>query len=453
MSSSAPIPIVAIIGRPNVGKSTLFNRFAGHRRALVADSPGLTRDRIAEELEVAGRRILLVDTAGLDPDPEKGLEAAIQAQAESALRDADAIFFVVDGKVGLLPEDESIARTLRKTRKPILLAVNKIDQPQHHADRVLEFHSLGFESIQGVSGEHGGGAFDALESLVESLPRETADEEPSGQADSFRIAVVGRPNVGKSSLTNRVLGQDRVVVSSEAGTTRDAIDVHFRIGEQNYVFVDTAGLRRPGRRSGTGERIGALMTVRALERAQVALLVVDCEQGPADQDAHVGRMVQDLGRAVVVVANKWDRVPTEVRSEMKERIQHALRFMVEAPIVTLSALTGSGLRKLMPAVARVAESAAQRISTSDLNRWLQDAVARNPPGMTRHGKGRAPVKFQYGSQVGVHPPTFVLFCTDPDSLPAAYPRFLENQLRSTFGFEGTPLKLLIRKRARRDSSP
>jgi len=453
MSSSAPIPIVAIIGRPNVGKSTLFNRFAGHRRALVADSPGLTRDRIAEELEVAGRRILLVDTAGLDPDAERGLETAIQAQAESALRNADAILFVVDGKVGLLPEDESIARTLRKTRKPILLAVNKIDQPQHHADRVLEFHSLGFEAIQGVSGEHGGGAFDALETLVGRLPQETTDAEPSDETASLRIAVVGRPNVGKSSLTNRILGQERVVVSAEAGTTRDAIDVHFRIGTQDYVFVDTAGLRRPGRRSGTGERVGALMTVRALERADVALLVLDCEQGPTDQDAHVGRMVQDLGRAVVVVANKWDRVPTEARDEMKERIQHALRFMVEAPVVTLSALTGSGLRKLMPAVARVAESAAQRVPTSDLNRWLQDAVARNPPGMTRHGKGRAPVKFQYGSQVGVHPPTFVLFCTDPDSLPAAYPRFLENQLRSAFGFEGTPLKLLIRKRARRDSSP
>ena len=317
---------------------------------------------------------------------------------------------------------------------------------------MLEFHSLGFKSIQGVSGEHGGGAFDALETLVERLPQEATDKDPSDQTDSLRIAVVGRPNVGKSSLTNRILGQERVVVSAEAGTTRDAIDVQFRIAEQDYVFVDTAGLRRPGRRSGTGERVGALMTVRALERADVALLVLDCEQGPTDQDAHVGRMIQDLGRAVVVVANKWDRVPAEARSEMKERIQHALRFMVEAPLVTLSALTGSGLRKLMPAVARVAESAAQRIPTSDLNRWLQDAVARNPPGMTRHGKGRAPVKFQYGSQVGVHPPTFVLFCTDPDSLPAAYGRFLENQLRSAFGFEGTPLKLLIRKRARRDSA-
>ncbi|MDG2049290.1 MAG: ribosome biogenesis GTPase Der [Myxococcota bacterium] len=451
MSSSAAIPIVAIVGRPNVGKSTLFNRFAGRRRALVADSPGLTRDRIVEELELAGRRVLLVDTAGLDPDAEKGLEAAVQAQAESALRDADAIFFVVDGKAGLLPEDESIARTLRKTRKPILVAVNKIDQPQHHADRVLEFHSLGFEAIEGVSGEHGGGAFDALEALIEKLPPEKASAEEPGEAAELRIAVVGRPNVGKSSLTNRVLGQERVVVSAEAGTTRDAIDVHFSVEDQAYVFVDTAGLRRPGRRSGTGERVGALMTVRALERAQVALLVLDCDQGPTDQDAHVGRMIQDLGRAVVVVANKWDRVPAEGRPEMKEQIEHSLRFMVDAPVVTLSALTGSGLRKLLPAVGRVARAAAQRIATADLNRWLQDAVARNPPGMTRHGKGRAPIKFQYGSQVGVHPPTFVLFCTDSDSLPAAYPRFLENQLRAQFGFEGTPLKILIRNRARKDT--
>ena len=448
MSNAPRMPIVAIIGRPNVGKSTLFNRFAGHRRALVADTPGLTRDRIAESLEIAGRRIWLVDTAGLDPDAELGLEAAVQAQAESAIRDADAVFFVVDGKAGLLPQDESIARTLRKTQKPLLLAVNKIDQPQRHADRVHEFHQLGLEPIHGVSGEHGGGAFDALEALVEQLPSDSDERDASAEDGALRIAVVGRPNVGKSSLTNRVLGQNRVVVSAEAGTTRDAIDVHFQQGEHAYVFVDTAGLRRPGRREGTGERVGALMAVRALERAQVALLVLDADQGPVDQDAHVARMISDLGRAVVIVANKWDQVAAEDRAEVKERIAHALRFLVEAPLVTLSALTGAGVRRLLPAVAQVAQAAAQRIPTADFNRWLQDVVARNPPGMSRKGKGRLPIKFQYGSQVGVGPPTFVLFCTEPDGLPAAYARFLENQLRAQFGFEGTPLKILIRKRKR-----
>lgn len=440
------IPIVAIVGRPNVGKSTLFNRFAGHRRALVADSPGLTRDRIAEQLDVEGRRIMLVDTAGLDPDAEVGLESAIQAQAESAIRDADAVLFVVDGKAGLLPEDEAIARTLRRTRKPLLLAVNKIDQPTHHADRVLEFYGLGFERVHGVSAEHGGGAFDALEELVAALAPESEQPEPTG--DTLRIAIVGRPNAGKSSLTNRLLGQDRVVVSAEAGTTRDAIDVHFEHDGRDFVLVDTAGLRRPGRRQGTGERVGALMTVRALERAQVALLVVDASEGLTDQDAHVGRLIQDLGRAVVVVANKWDRVEQGDRPEVKEAVAHGLRFLADAPIVNLSALTGAGLRKLLPAIVRVADSAARRIPTAELNRWLQDVVARNPPGMARQGKGRNPIKFQYASQVGVNPPAFVLFCTDADSVLPAYRRFLENRLRAEFDFAGTPLRLLVRSRKR-----
>lgn len=447
MFARARIPIVAIVGRPNVGKSTLFNRFAGHRRALVADTPGLTRDRIAEQLEVAGRHIVLVDTAGLDPDAEAGLESAVQAQAESAIRDADAVLFVVDGKAGLLPEDEEIARTLRRTRKPLVLAVNKVDQPTHHRDRVLEFHGLGFEHVHAVSGEHGGGAFDALEALVGALPPE--DEAPGDDDDALRIAIVGRPNVGKSSLANRLLGQERVVVSAEAGTTRDAIDVRFEHEGRGYVLVDTAGLRRPGRRRGTGERIGALMTVRALERAEVALLVVDASEGPTDQDAHVGRAIHDLGRAVVVVANKWDLVEAGQRSELRERIDHALRFLVDAPLVNLSALTGAGVAKLLPAVAHVADSAARRIPTGDLNRWLQEVAARNPPGMAKRGKARAPIKFQYASQVGVHPPAFVLFCSDAEGVPPAYRRYLENQLRAAFGFEGTPIRLRLRDRERR----
>ena len=445
MDSSAPIPIVAIVGRPNVGKSTLFNRYAGWRRALVADSPGLTRDRIAEELEIQGRAIRLVDTAGLDAAAERGLPAAVQAQAESAVRDADAIIFVVDGKAGLLPEDEAIARTLRRTRKPLSLLVNKIDNPRHHEDRLLDFYSLGFDRMKGISAEHGGGAFDALEDLVDALPQDNVDAAPTDPAIP-RIALVGRPNVGKSSLMNRLLGEERVVVSDEAGTTRDSIDIQFDYDGESYVLVDTAGMRRPGRREGTGERVGALMAVRALERAQVALVVVDAEEGLTDQDAHVARLARDMGVSVVIVANKRDRLDGEQRKSALEDVQHGLRFLEDAPIVSLSALTGAGLSRLLPAIRRVTEASLRRVPTAELNRWLADSVRRHDPGMARKGNRTTPLKFLYASQVGVQPPRFVIFCTDPDSVMVSYRRYLENRLRDSFGFEGCPLRLHLRGR-------
>ena len=445
MDSSAPIPIVAIVGRPNVGKSTLFNRYAGWRRALVADSPGLTRDRIAEELEIQGRAIRLVDTAGLDAAAERGLPAAVQAQAESAVRDADAIIFVVDGKAGLLPEDEAIARTLRRTRKPLSLLVNKIDNPRHHEDRLLDFYSLGFDRMKGISAEHGGGAFDALEDLVDALPQDNVDAAPTDPAIP-RIALVGRPNVGKSSLMNRLLGEERVVVSDEAGTTRDSIDIQFDYDGESYVLVDTAGMRRPGRREGTGERVGALMAVRALERAQVALVVVDAEEGLTDQDAHVARLARDMGVSVVIVANKRDRLDGEQRKSALEDVQHGLRFLEDAPIVSLSALTGAGLSRLLPAIRRVTEASLRRVPTAELNRWLADAIRRHDPGMARKGNRTTPLKFLYASQVGVQPPRFVIFCTDPDSVMVSYRRYLENRLRDSFGFEGCPLRLHLRGR-------
>ena len=446
MSANASIPIVAIVGRPNVGKSTLFNRYAGHRRALVADSPGLTRDRIAEELSVAGRRILLVDTAGLDSAAERGLPAAIQAQAESAVANADAILFVVDGKAGLLPEDEAIARTLRRTRKPLALAVNKVDQPRHHADRVIEFHRLGLERTSGVSAEHGGGAFDLLEALVEALPAANEAPADSGEDDEIRIAIVGRPNVGKSSLLNRLLGEERVVVSEVAGTTRDAIDTRCEHEGQRFVLVDTAGLRRPGRRARTGERVGALMTVRSLERAQVALLITDAGEGFADQDAHIARLIRDMGCAAVTVANKWDLVTRERRRDVRADLDHGLRFMSDVPSISLSAKTGKGVGKLFPLIRAVAGAAGRRVTTAELNRWLADAVARHDPGMARRGQSRHPLKFLYATQVGVHPPAFAIFCTDAESILPSYRRYLENRLRKTFGFEGTPLRLYLRSR-------
>jgi len=448
-----PLPLVAIVGRPNVGKSRLFNRFTGAGRALVNDVPGVTRDRIASEVEVAGRRILLVDTAGLDPEAEADgdLSSAVQAQARAAVASADAILFVLDGKAGLLPDDEEIARTLRQARVPLVTAVNKIDDLSHDV-RVAEFHALGFD-LHAISAEHGHGAFDALEALVGALPSErerpAADEEPG----LIRIAVAGRPNVGKSSLVNKLLGEERVVVSSVPGTTRDSVDVMLESEGHRYVLVDTAGLRRPGRRTERLERGSALMTVRALERADVALLLVDAAEGFTDQDAHVARLVRERGCACVVLANKWDQVEAKaadddgVKERTAEGIAHGLRFMSDAPIQNISALTGSRLRRVLPLVRRVAESARKRISTAELNRWLEETVRRHEPSMARRsGHARRPIKFFYATQADVRPPTFVLFCTEPHAVATQYRRYLENRLREQFGFAGSPVRFRLRAR-------
>ncbi|MCP5043108.1 MAG: ribosome biogenesis GTPase Der [bacterium] len=488
MSTSAPLPIVAIVGRPNVGKSRLFNRYAGHRRALVRDEPGVTRDRIAEEVALLGRRFLLVDTAGLDAADGPGLDAQVQDQARAAVAQADAILFVVDGQVGLLPEDEEIARTLRKSDKPVALAVNKVDIPEHH-DRTAEFYGLGFDTLHGISAEHGGGAFELLEALIGQLEdapidvdseenrrgfallREGEDDVPdysevpldgdfgrdnppeprSGPETTrdIRVALVGRPNVGKSSLTNRLLGEERVVVSDVPGTTRDSIDSRLEVDGEGYVLVDTAGLRRPGRRAETVEQVSALLTVRALERADVALILVDASEGISDQDAHVAALVRERGCAAVVLANKWDCVAVEDRPKILEAIRHGLRFMSDAPVISISALTGSRVRRLFPAIRKVAAAGRQRIATPELNRWLQEATRAHPPAFGRRsGHARRPIKFFYAAQTAVRPPTFQLVCTQPKAVQTAYRRYLENRLRERFGFEGTPVRLRLRSRGR-----
>lgn len=445
------LPIVAIVGRPNVGKSRLFNRYTGGKRVLVDDRPGITRDRIAEEVELVGRRFLLVDTAGLEPDPETGLESAVQAQAETAVDQADAILFVVDGKAGLLPEDEAIARTLRRSDKPLALAVNKIDQVGH-IDRLGDFHRLGLEPMAAISAEHGSGCFDVLERLVEALP-EPVDIPHTGTDGEIRIAIVGRPNVGKSSLTNRLLGEERVVVSNEPGTTRDRIEARLEHEGMTYVLTDTAGLRRPGRRGRTAERGSALMTVRSLETADVALLVVDSSEGLTDQDAHVAAEICERGCAVVVLANKWDQVPRDsaepgASKRVTEQIQHGLRFLPDAPLVPISALTGARIRRILPAVRKAAAAGRRRVSTADLNRWLQQVVRMHEPAIDRRSGRPKVIRFLYGTQTGVRPPTFLLFCNEPQAVQASYRRFLENKLREAFDFGGTPIRLRLRARSK-----
>jgi GTP-binding protein len=440
------LPIVAIVGRPNVGKSTLFNRYAGRRKALVDDVPGLTRDRIAEEVRAGTRRVLVVDTAGLEPAGEAGVAGAVQRQAREAVREADAILFVVDGRDGPLPVEAEIARQLRRTAKPVLLVVNKIDVPAHEAN-VAEFARLGLGEARGVSAEHGRGAWDALEELVARLPAPGADE-PADRPDdaALRIAIVGRPNVGKSSLTNALVGSERMVVSEEPGTTRDAVDVRLDRPEGPLVLVDTAGVRRPGRRTRTGERGGVLMTVRALERAQLALVVIDAAAGVTDQDARVAALALERGCATVVLANKWDLVQGDDARRVREAVARGLRFLPDAPCLAVSARTGRGVGEILPLARRVAAQVHRRVPTAELNRWLRAAVERHQPAMAQRGSRRRPLKFFYATQLGVTPPTFVLFCTEPRSVLPTYRRFLENQLREEFGFAGTPLRLLLRAR-------
>jgi GTP-binding protein len=464
MPPSQKLPIVAIVGRPNVGKSTLFNRYAGFRRALVENEPGVTRDTIAEEVELGkGRRVLLVDTAGLDPDPDDGLPAAVQAQARAAIEQADAILFVVDGQTGLVAVEETLARTLHRSARPVALIVNKLDHPSH-APRIADFARLGFASTHGVSAEHGTGAWDALEELAGRLPalagepeEDASDEsaketgEPAAEEERpARIAMVGRPNVGKSSLVNRLLGAERVVVSDVPGTTRDSVDTHLVADGRAYTLVDTAGLRRPGRRTRTAERGSALMTVRSLERADVAVVVLDAAEGPTDQDAHVLQLAQERGCPVVIAANKWDLVSARGEGAARDvdaAIRNALRFMPDAPVLHVSARSGAGVRRILPEAERVAQAGRRRISTSELNRWLRDAVGRHEPAMAQRGPRRRPVKFFYATQTGVRPPTFLLFCTEPAAVQDSYRRFLENRLREDFDLRGTPVRLRLRARS------
>jgi GTP-binding protein len=452
MTTRTAAPLVAIVGRPNVGKSTLFNRYAGRRRAIVDDVPGLTRDRIAQSIEVAGRRIVVVDTAGFEPAPSEGLGAAVQAQARSAVRDADAILFVVDASAGLLPEDEAIARELRKSERPIALVVNKVDTPRHEA-RVAEFHRLGFERVRGISAEHGRGAWDALEEIVEEIPVGEVAPEPDVEGDAaIHVAVVGRPNVGKSSLVNRLLGAERMVVSDEGGTTRDAIDSVLERPEGTYVLVDTAGLRKSGRRDRTGERPSALMAVRSLERAEVALVVTDAAEGFTDQDAHVLGLARDSGCATAVLLNKWDLVHARGATERaREAVQERLRFAADTPILAIAAKTGLRADKVLPLVRKLAKAARTRIPTAELNRWLKDATDAHEPAMAQRGTRKRPLKFLYATQVGVQPPSIVIFCSDPAGVKDSYRRYLENRLRECFDLAGAPLRIQLRGRREKKS--
>ncbi len=456
------LPIIAIVGRPNVGKSTLFNRLAGSRRALVKNDPGVTRDRIVEEVEINGRPFLIIDTAGLDPDAEDSLGSAVQEQAMVAVEQADAVLFVVDGKSGLLPEDERVAQILRRSDKPLLMAVNKIDQPAQHRQRMAEFYRLGLAlEPMPVSAEHGGGVFAALETLIEALPEIPEPVETEEQGDGagerlLKVAIVGRPNVGKSSLLNKLLGSERVVVSEVPGTTRDTIDVRLETDDGPLLLIDTAGIRRPGRRRATQEQVMAILAIRAIERADVVLQLIDASEGVTDQDAKIAGLVRDRGCPTVILLNKWDLMgidddKAKASKRLYDELDRRLGFLNEAPIIAVSAKTGARLSRIFPPVRELAKAAGQEISTSALNRWLKETTKRHPPAMAvRSQSMRRSIKFFYVTQVGTKPPTFVFFCTDPAVIQGSYVRFLENRLREDFELKNTPVRILLRKRTRRE---
>jgi GTPase len=431
-------PLVAIVGRPNVGKSTLYNRISGGRPAMVEDKPGVTRDRRYGEADYLGRTFRIVDTGGLDPAAEEGaLQAGVHRQARKALGEADVILFVVDVRDGLTPTDREVADILRQTDKPVLVVANKVDSEKQEA-LVGEIYELGLGDVFAVSANHGRGSVELLDTLLTLLPPEEASEAQA--APGVRIAFVGRPNVGKSSLVNRLLGEERVLVHDLPGTTTDPIDTPVEIAGRRYVLVDTAGVRRKARIEDPTEKISVSMALGQIARADVAILVIDAETGPVEQDARIAGAIEEAGRGAIIAVNKSD-LPIDEK-KLRHQIADNLPFLAFAPIRFTSAKTGSGVVDLLGAADVAFEEHGKRIPTGELNRFFQEVCETTPPPTFR-GK---PVRIYYISQPGVHPPTFVLWANRPELVHHSYRRFLMNQLRDRFGFRGTPLRIVTRRR-------
>src|SRR5574337_721333 len=432
------LPIVTIVGRPNVGKSTLFNRLVGGRRAIVHNEPGVTRDRLYATVEWKGRTFILGDTGGFELGAKTGFAAQVLAQVRQAVHESVLVIFVVDAREGLTPLDEEIARLLRHdVRARIVVAPNKVDRPTHEV-LASEFFRIGFAEICPVSAEHGLGVAELCDVIVAALPPAAVAPEQK----AIRVAVVGRPNVGKSSLVNGLLGQERVIVSEQPGTTRDAIDTPFTYNDTPYILIDTAGLRSRSKVQQPLERFSVVRTLRAIERSDVALILLDAKDGITDQDAKIAAFVQDAGSGAILVANKWDLMPfgADARQQFTLQIRDRLRHLDYAPIAFVSALTGYQVLTLFPVLQTVAQSRAHRIPTPQLNELIGEAVQKYPP--TAHGK--RPVRFHYATQAASLPPTFLLFVSDPRGVRVAYRRYLVHQIREAYGFVGTPIRLVLK---------
>ncbi|KAF1086466.1 GTPase Der [Sporotomaculum syntrophicum] len=433
-------PIVAIVGRPNVGKSTLFNRIVGGRVAIVEGVPGVTRDRLYQDAEWNNRWFTLVDTGGLDYQDEGEIVSHIRKQAELAIAEADLVLFVVDTRAGLNGTDEDVAKVLRRSEKPVILVANKVEHFDKAHD-LYDFYRLGLGDPLPVSAAEGLNTGDLLDKIVEELPPVENEETEN---DVIKIAVIGRPNVGKSSLVNALLGEERVIVSNIPGTTRDAIDSYITRGDKKYSIIDTAGIRRRSKIGLSTERYSVIRSLRAVDRCDIVLMLIDAVEQLTDQDKRIAGYAHEKGRGVILVVNKWDLVEKDDRtaSRYTENLREGLGFMQYAPVMFVSALTHQRVHRVLDVVDYVSEQQNMRIATTDLNQLLRDAILHNA---TPQDKGRH-LKIFYATQASVKPPTFVLFVNDPELMHFSYLRYLENQLRSAYGFEGTPIKLVMRKR-------
>ncbi|HVF45154.1 MAG TPA: ribosome biogenesis GTPase Der [Pyrinomonadaceae bacterium] len=449
------LPLVAIVGRPNVGKSTLFNRLVGERRSIVGDEPGITRDRIYGESEWAGRRFSLVDTGGIVPDETEVIPAHIFRQAEFAITEAAALLWVVDARAGVTPLDEELVRLLRSTGKTVLVAANKVDSAKLEA-HASEFHRFGFDDVVPVSAEIGDGVAELLDALVERLPPQEAGGEGSeGRAREVRLAIVGRPNVGKSSLLNRILGEERVIVSPVAGTTRDAVDTVLEAEGRTFRLVDTAGIRRKGKTEEMAEKLSVVMARRSLERADVAVVVIDAVEGVTALDANIAGYALDAGCSIILAVNKWDLVPdkdTGTASEFERDLRFKMKFLDWAPLVTTSALRGQRVDRILPLALRADEARNRRVPTSQLNAFFERVMVsgRVPTAVAPVKGGQSRLHVQYVTQAGVRPPTFIVFTAGgKPGMHFSFERFLQNRLREEFDFFATPLRIVERHKKKK----
>ena len=434
-------PLVAIVGRPNVGKSMLFNRLVGKRLSIVEDTPGVTRDRLYAECEWCGRTFDMVDTGGIEPSTDSEILLFMREQAQIAIEAADVIILVTDIRTGVTAADKDVANMLLRSKKPIVLAVNKADSTGVEDPAVYEFYELGLGDPIAVSAVHGHGTGDLLDACLQYLPPQTEEE---AEDDSIKVAVIGKPNVGKSSLINCILGQKRVIVSDMAGTTRDAVDTPFENDKGKYVFIDTAGIRRKSKVDERVEKFSVMRAQLAIERADVCVIMIDAREGVTEQDTKIAGLAHEAGKASIVVVNKWDLVDKETGTmeKMRKDVMRDLSFMSYAPVLFISAMTGQRIERLFELINFVNDQSNMRISTGMLNDVLADAQARVQPPTD---KGRR-LKIYYMTQTGVKPPNFVIFCNSRELFHFSYQRYLENQIRSVFGLEGTPIRIVIRQK-------
>lgn len=432
-------PVVAIVGRPNVGKSTIFNRIVGERVSIVEDVPGVTRDRIYSSAEWLTHDFNIIDTGGIELGDEPFLEQ-IRQQAEIAMDEADVIIFMTNGREGVTVADEEVAKILYKTKKPVVLAVNKIDNPDMR-DMLYDFYTLGFGEPYPISGSHGLGLGDLLDAAAEHFPKE---EDVDYGDDVIKFSLIGRPNVGKSSLVNAFLGQERVIVSNIAGTTRDAIDSPYSYDGQDYVIIDTAGMRKRGKVYESTEKYSVLRALRGIERSDVVLVVLNAAEGIQEQDKKIAGYAHEAGKAVIIVVNKWDAIEKDDKTmkNFTDEIRESFLFLDYAPIIFVSAQTKQRVHQILPIINRVSANHAMRIQSSILNEVIEDAVVRNP---APSDKGKR-LRVYYTTQAAVKPPTFIVFVNEPELMHFSYERFIENRIRETFDFEGTPIRLITRAR-------